>query len=84
MSLVGIRCHRLPQFWQSFVCESFTLTSSDGSGTINGRAFVLVTNGQLAFAIPIKVDGLLYVIEQWLRDLKTNANRPSSKSRKSC
>jgi hypothetical protein len=38
--------------------------NADGSGTINGPAFVLVTNGQQAFAIPIAVDGLLYVVLQ--------------------
>ena len=38
--------------------------NADGSGTINGPAFALVTNGQQAFVIPIAVDGLLYVIQQ--------------------
>ena len=38
--------------------------NADGSGNINGPAFVLVTNGQQVFAIPIAVDGLLYVIQQ--------------------
>ncbi len=38
--------------------------NADGTGTINGAGFALVTNGEQAFAIPTAVDGLLYVIQQ--------------------
>ena len=36
----------------------------DGTGTINGEGFAMVTNGEQAFVIPTAVDGLLYVLQQ--------------------